>query len=310
MTPIFIVGCERSGTTLLGAMFGSHPDVICVPEAQFLYDLMPDADPRRPVDAGELLRRLGRHWRFRLWRFPVERIEIDPARTYSYAGFIEAVIRSYAAHHGREAPKFWAEHWPNKIAVLARLSGHFPDARVIHIVRDGRAVAASLLPLPWGPNDIREAAHHWAIKLAFGHSAAAFLGPERCRTVRYEDLVMQPVETMQLLAAHVGLPYHPSLLETTGLAVPAYTRGQHALVGKPPDPARIEKWKTQLSAREIEIFEHLTGDLLTYHGYELLAGMRPRPLSLAEKIGVGERWLRYRILNKARSWWRRQRFAA
>src|SRR5262249_378723 len=145
---------------------------------------------------------------------------------------------------------------------------HFPDAKFIHIVRDGRAVAASMLPLDWGPNEIFTAARSWQRQLSYGFIAAAALGPERLLNIRYEDLVEMPEQTMRRIASFLDIEFVPGMLSSTGLKLPKFTRYQHQLIGAPPQLERVESWRRTLSRREIEIFESVVGDLLPLLGYQ------------------------------------------
>jgi Sulfotransferase family len=80
MRPIFIGGCERSGTTMLGAMLGSHSECICVPESQFIDDLIGWLDySRGSWDPRQALGRIVSHQRYRLlWELPLDPASVDP----------------------------------------------------------------------------------------------------------------------------------------------------------------------------------------------------------------------------------------
>ena len=66
MHPVFVVGCSRSGSTLLGAMLGAHPEIVCVPEGQFIVDLMPKLGSDDSVNPSEIIDQVTRHWRFQI----------------------------------------------------------------------------------------------------------------------------------------------------------------------------------------------------------------------------------------------------
>jgi hypothetical protein len=306
--PVFIVGCGRSGSTMLGAMIGAHPKVVCIPEAQFIVDLMPEGDADNEVDPVDVIEGVVKHWRFRVWEFDLEGrrpARDDVAPTYRAA--IEWLVRQYAESVQRADARIWVDQAPGHELHICKVLQHFADAKFVHIVRDGRAVAASVMPLDWGPNEIYSAARKWKERVGYGYVAGAALGPERVLHVRYEDVVERTEETMRRVAEFLGVEFMPEMLRTTGLRLPSFTRHQHRLIGLPPVSDRIEGW---LSQREIEIFESVVGDLLPLLGYKPVFGLRARPLSFLERR-------RHIVLNEARKvvnalrvryWQRRRRY--
>lgn len=306
MRPVFIIGCPRSGSTMLGAMLGGHPDAICPPEAQFIIDCMPASNLSAAIDANAVLDDIVRHRRFRTWPFSLERRPQTVAM--SYRSLIEWVIDQYAAAHGRPAPKMWIDQ-----SILVRhiwkLLQLFPDARFIHLVRDGRGVAASIIPLDWGPMGVLSAARHWIEHLAHGFAAEATLGADRIIRVHYESILTEPEATMKCLSSFLGIEFCPAMLVPAGLALPAHTRYQHTLIGAPLDTKRIGAWRHSLTKREIEIYEAVAGDLLPLLGYELLSG-HARPPSRVESIRLTlKEWL-IRFSSRIRSASKRNREAA
>jgi Sulfotransferase family len=295
MRPVFIVGCPRSGSTMLGAMLGGHPEAICPPEAQFIIDCMP-ASNLSAVDASTVLDHITRHWRFRVWPFRLEsRTEMA---TMSYRSLIEWVVAQYAIAHGRPAPKVWIDQ-SIFVRHISKLLQVFPDARFIHLVRDGRAVAASIIPLDWGPMGVLSAAQHWIEHLAHGFAAEATLGADRIIRVHYEGILAEPEATMKRISSFLGIEFCPAMLVPAGLALPAHTRRQHTLIGAPLDPKRVDAWRHSLTKREIEIYEAVAGDLLPLLGYEM-SSARARPPSRVETIGLTlTEWL-IRFSNRVR----------
>jgi len=78
MKPIFIGGCERSGTTLLGAMLGGHADLLCVPEMQFKFDILRFSgnETQGAVQKADILRRLVKRSSFRIWELDIDAVSI------------------------------------------------------------------------------------------------------------------------------------------------------------------------------------------------------------------------------------------
>ena len=285
MHPVFIVGCQRSGLTLLGAMLGAHPEVVCIPEGQFIVDLMPRSSQPGIVIPTEIIEQILRHWRFQIWDFDLgSRRPGEEETPGTYRGAIEWLIRQYATTRDRQGASVWVDQQPGHLLHIPALVRHFPEAKFVHIVRDGRAVGASIMPLDWGPNEVYGAARFWQIRVGIGYAAAAFLPPEQLIYVRFEDLLVDPEHTMRELAEFVGISYVPAMLIGTGLQVPSFTREHHELVGAPLARDRINAWQRVLSNRQIEVFERLTGGLLEQLGYELMFGSEAARLGFTEKL--------------------------
>jgi hypothetical protein len=184
----------------------------------------------------------------------------------------------------------WIDHTPKNALYTATLFRTFPEAKMIHIVRDGRAVAASILPLDWGPNEIEPAARFWAGRLAYGLIAES-CWPDKVFRVHYEDLVQGPEVTLQKLCTVLDLTYDPAMNQTAGFQVPQYTAQQHALIGQVPDRSRVSGWEKQLTPRQVEIFEYTTGDLLEMLGYRPKFGLQAKKVSRRESLVAGIREL-------------------
>jgi hypothetical protein len=193
------------------------------------------------------------------------------------------------------------DHTPANIRCGATLLEQFPEAKLIHVVRDGRAVSASILPLDWGPNTIDEAAHNWMQRLAVALAAESYLGHDRIMRVRYEDVVRDPDRVLRTVCAHVGIDFQSQMTEGDGFDSPAYTARQHTLVGRRPDASRIDAWKSCLTERQIEIFESIAGELLSYLGYDLCFGYRARRMTRMERrLGLIRGYCRKKFINRFR----------
>ncbi|MGH2754847.1 MAG: sulfotransferase family protein, partial [Actinomycetota bacterium] len=194
----------------------------------------------------------------------------------------------------------WIDHTPNNIRRAATLAQAFPDASFVHLVRDGRAVAASLMKVEWGPNSVHRAAHYWLEGTSFGLAAESWL-KDRCVRVRYEDLIARTDGTLRWLTSELGIEHHADMAHGGGLEVPVYTKEQHALVGRPPEQSRASAWERELSDREIEIFEAVVGDQLSMLGYEpRVGGAAVPPTTMERRRSELMDLYRRRVTNKIR----------
>ncbi|MFL6240524.1 MAG: sulfotransferase family protein [Actinomycetes bacterium] len=283
--PIFVGGSSRSGTTLLGAMLGVGPDRLTVPEAEFKWQLFrtsairPNASGEgHVVDVAAARDYLATDRMFRLWGV---QIPADAPSQVDFPSFMAYLVAVFGQPAGKSGTEVWVDHTPVNIRFAQTLIDAFPDARFVHIIRDGRAVAASVLPLDWGPNDAAESALHWSTQVAAGLAAAARWGPEVVHTVHYEDLVQDPAGVLAGICAFAGLDFDESMVERRDYRLRGYELGQQDLVVQPPDPSRIDAWRSQLRPAQIRDFERVTGELLAYLGYDLVFGARAgRPTKL------------------------------
>ena len=286
MRPIFIGGCDRSGTTLLGSLLGGAPGAVTTPESQFKAKVLrelawPDAPAPQPI--AEALETIQSHDRFRTWNTEVPATLLHGRNApVTLRELLEQIVTCYAQQNAQQSnPAIWVDHDPQNFRIFDELQHHFPDARFVHIVRDGRAVAASLFPLDWGPNTILKAARFWQTNVQLGLDAEA-QHPDCVFRVSYEAIVRQPKETLVRLCNQLDLDFTEAMVEGGQFAVPSYTQGQHALVGRPPDAGRINAWQQNLSPREIELFEAEASTLLSSLEYELTAES-PRPATRGER---------------------------
>jgi len=289
--PIFVGGCSRSGTTLLAAMLGSSPDVVTVPEAEFKWDVLKDGttfDGR--VQLGSMVDFLSQDPKFAYWGVPLPSLmPAERRQLISLGSLLSLLAAAYARSVDKPAATVWVDHTPANIRHICTLADVCPDARFVHIVRDGRAVAASVMPLDFGPNTPAEAADYWSSQVAMGLAAADRLGDDRVATVRFEDLLQRPREALTALCGRLDLTFHENMIHQRDYRVQSYTAKQHALVSQPPDPRRAVAWRTALSSRQVEIFEARTGELLRYLDYPMEFGISARDLRKAEHIASATR---------------------
>ncbi len=269
---------------MLGAILGAHSDCVCPPESHFKVSVVRSCRTRDGgIDAERALRLIRIHWRFKLWG-----IDVDPAQapTGSYAELLDWLVDTYARRRGMTG-HVWVDHTPENINYAAVLLELFPEARIVHIIRDGRAVANSILPLDWGPNTVVKAAPWWQANVREGLALEGLLPAPQIVRVRYEDLVRAPDDTVKRLCRQLDLPFEPRMVQADGFRPPGYTASQHELIGRRPEPERATRWKTALTPRQVEMFESLAGDLLGQLGYPLVYGPQANRPTVAERAAAG-----------------------
>ncbi len=257
LRPLFIGGCDRSGTTMLGDILGASSIAFATPESQWIHQLAPRLHLQAFESPDEALDWLCAEFRFSVWDLDRQRdlddleLALDDAR-----GCVEAILRRYLERNlpQKVDAEVWVDHTPDNVRYYPLLRAMFPDARYVHIVRDGRAVYQSIRDLDWGPNNAYKATRFWSERLEQAIGVEMAEG-SRCLRVRYEDLLRDPAGEVQRICAFADLPYDERMLNGGGVILPAFTQSQHQLVGKPPDPSRLDAWRQRLAAAEIEDFE-------------------------------------------------------
>jgi len=284
----FIIGNPRSGTSLFRLLLTSHSDIHIPPESGFMIwwqrvynDWNWDADNQK-LDA--FLDDLFNAKKFEFWeldREPLSRT-IKANKPDNYA----ALSRLIYEHHSEKAGKknaligdknnFHLNH-------IAELDALYPDAKFVHIIRDGRDVATSYMDMskidstsdyrPRLPSSAADIGQEWRKNIESVRSGFSKLPSERTLEIRYEDLVLETEKTLTGVCEFLGQTYEPAMLDfymknqarklepDEFMAWKARTRGQI-------DSSAIGKWKN-LPQDDIGIFEKICGDILTTYNYEL-----------------------------------------
>jgi len=293
--PVFMIGAERSGTTLVMAMVGNHPD-IAVPEVAWYYPrFRPYVHTYGPFDEDKNFRTLVNEMIFGLktpfWDMPVnprtivdELVENAPEK--SFAGAYSTIFNRFSQHVGKAR---WGEKTPYNLFFIGEILEDFPNAQFIYITRDGRDASADYLESSFGPNNIYAAAKIWKLNQQAVKPWRAKLSTDQWLDVRYETLVSYPERELHRVADFLGVDYTPAFLEfhTTPIAQRRGQQRDHAPLGHPVSDRYIGIHKTLLSLRDQRIFAHVAGLELIEAGYEL--GVDPLVPTEAE-IG---RWLDY-----------------
>jgi hypothetical protein len=257
----FIVSCGRSGTTMLRAMLERGGEIAIPPESYFPVSLH-RRHWRSVFDPSAFGEDLGANVRFREWGMPVP----DLTGAADYADAVRSVFSAYAERHGARR---YGDKTPAFVLHVELLAGLFPEARFVHLIRDGRDVARSLVQAPFGPDGLARAADVWARRVSRGRDSGARLGPERYLEVRYESLVGDPVATLRSVCAFLLLGYRDEMLhpEEGDTLVPEMERRHHGNLARPVTPG-LRDWRRDMPDADVALVEAVGGRLLSELGYE------------------------------------------
>jgi Sulfotransferase family len=274
ISPFFIVASARSGTTFLRLTLNAHPDVAVPPESRFITELYTGDDT---VEAADYLAHLEAHKRFKAWGLPIAGVaaEIGDRTTLPYADAIRATYLAYAHAHDKES---WGDKTPRYVEDIPFLAKLFPDARFIHIVRDGRNVALSYAHVTFGPKNVARAARLWARRVSAGIRDGRPLGGERYLEVLNEDLAEDREGEIRDISAFLGLEFDPRMLDEKERAKGVIDKVTHSYEPGVAGRTRMSTWQEDMKPADIEVFEAIAGDVLSEIGYER---RYPNPSALA-----------------------------
>jgi hypothetical protein len=271
----FVVGCPRSGTTLLRAMLDSHPELAVPGESYFIVELAPGYAPRwwRRFDRTRCLDALLAHERFGHWELDEASVReaVATARPPDYAALLRVLYATYAHAQGKAR---YGDKTPNYVLDIARLASLFPEARFVHVVRDGRDVALSVIEIDeWGPAKVEGAARYWARHVDAGRTAGDALGAGRYLEVHYDELVDDPETTLRRVCAFLDLPFARSMLaypQRFDELVSSNVQPElHERLRRPPTKG-LRSWREQMSSDDIAAFEAIAGDVLAKFGFDVV----------------------------------------
>ena len=285
----FICGATRSGTTLLRLMLDSHPELAIPGETHFIVPMI-KATWRRGQSADELADLIVASERWGDFHLDEAEVRarlrgVDPLNC---ADAVREFFRLYAERQGKER---WGDKTPGYVRSMRLIQKVLPEARFIHIIRDGRDVALSVVPRSWGPSTIEEAADNWRRRIEVARRQKPHL--RHYLEVHYEDLVTDTEAVLRQVAAFCELDFDPTMLRYHERAaerlaekardlqkpwgtITAESRIEsHALAERPPQPDRVARWRTEMPEADRRAYEAIAGDMLTAVGYELGAVAEP-----------------------------------
>lgn len=273
------MGFMKSGTTWLQLLLDAHPEIACKGEAHFWDTFFEDLK--------EIAQRFNRKKQW-LAENTFQGLEPFPGLApEDLAAVMRLVIPRVLARAARgKAAKLYGEKTPNTLHYIEPALAVFPQARFLHIVRDGRDAAVSCwfhyqrvkpeqVRQRWGGSlqaFLETSAPQWAEETAKGHAAAA-RWPQRVIELRYEDLLERPEATLGGVLDFLGASSDPGILESClaatdfaklsgGRAAGEEARGSFFRKGVAGD------WREHFDAAMTARFGELAGEQLRAYGYE------------------------------------------
>lgn len=306
--PIFIVGANRSGTTLLRLLLNAHSTVAIPDEINYFYSfdwtvsytqwaaptLSPAAfesfvdrflaDNESKVPGLDLT----------ILREEMLDGPVDLRRPY------QLLLERWASVQGKSR---WGEKTPGNIYHVNLLIDMFPEAQFVHVVRDPRGGVASMKRVSFFPDDaVLNALNRHKVMTHGRDHFRRIVPPEQRTEIRYEDLVSAPRETLRDLCSFLRLPYEEGMLrfhvDAERYMTTAAASSFNETATRPISKAHADKWRSLLSTDEIASVEVICADEMAEFGYERL---RPS-LSWKGALNLAVKWCYWHV-----QWWRHRK---
>ena len=280
----FVCGVTRSGTTLLRLMLDSHPDVAIPGETHWVPKLIKAFE--RSKQTGEDAANLAiDHKRWGDFHLDADelRTRIKGLHPVTAADSIRAFYMLYAEREGKSR---YGDKTPGYVKEMRRIQRVLPEARFVHIIRDGRDVSLSHLRMNWGPETYAESARLWRNRIRKARKMAPSVN--HYMEIHFEDLVSDTEGTLRRVCEFIDLEFDPVMLTYHERAegrlaekareLPRKNRPNqsaeariesHVMAREPPRSDRIGMWRERMSPEEVAEYEAVAGDMLVQLGYEL-----------------------------------------
>jgi len=299
--PIFVVGSGRSGTTLLQRMMRSHSRIssptgeshffIPLYENRALYgDLTVVENVKKTL---EEMRRISREYveeDLKGLAFDVDALaeEFTDEGKNNMVALISWLMEKNATGEGKRR---WLEKTPYYILHMETILEMFPDAQFIHIIRDGRDCALSMLQRK---HDLKifntyHAAQVWKQYVEAGQQTGKQLQAKQYFELRYEDLIDDPDKTMRRICEFIDEKFEPSMVQFEKSKDP---KSKTPMLSKSIQKKNSEKWRDRMSNWSIRVFESEAGQTLKENGYPLTTSCNTLPAPVLAVYKIHERYNR------------------
>lgn len=297
--PLFLMGDSRSGTTFLANILIRHREIGLAPESKFVIRLL-DAFGTKPVSSEQSLTHalnlVCSERKFQDWN--IDRSELfallRPRLPLSLAELVRTIIQFYCAREFPHCTVWGLKKGGRYISDAPQLIEHLPQAKFIHLIRDGRAVFNSKRKAPHSrtgkplETSAMRAAEQWCEFIeAFDKFSEKH--PDNSLEVSYEDMIKNLDEVLNSIFSFLGVTQDTSLVTEAYRSIePAYvtdrSRHLHPNVGRPPLPERIDAWRGDLTAEEIWTFEMVAAESLEKKGYPIVNENAHRNPTIAYRL--------------------------
>ena len=267
--PIFIIGAERSGTTMLRLMLDHHPKISFLSEFEYAVEHVILTDRWPSLDL--YYRQLSTDRIFQSHGFTIN-------RDLCYTALVDDFLRQKRDRDGKPMVGATLHRGFDRVMRI------WPDARFVRIVRDGRDVARSCIGMGWAGN-VWSASRRWIEAEQLWDDCEATITPDRYIDLRYEALVEQPIEILSQVCEFLDVAYDEAMV-----------RYPETTTYDAPDASLSYQWKRKMSPYQIRLTEARMGNMLVQRGYDLsgLESLRVNSI-LKSSLRLQDRIARWRF---------------
>lgn len=276
----FILGRPRSGTTLLRTLFDAHPNVATPVECAFIINMRQKYEKVHHWSSEQLLEfyeDVQKHIKFDTWNIDLDKLKANLLACEGENTFqtvCKVVYYTYESLFPKEEIQWIGDKNPVYATYTKELLKLFPDAKFIHLTRDHRDNIVSLKNVDFEGPFAALLAYRWR------HSARGLhyikkKHSGRFYTIRYEDLVTEPVKYYQELCNFLGIAYHDEVFEFYKMQGEAMKKFDHTRIMKyhkslfsPINNKKVGVWKKELSDLDVRIADFVCGRWVEVQGYE------------------------------------------
>lgn len=310
--PFFIVGCSRSGTTMLSLMMNMHKNIHIPKESWFLSDVMDRFTPDNKLseaDVNEIFELTTSHWRWKEWEMSDKALKerlsvlVEP----SLNQVVEVIFHQTMEKAGKIR---WGDKTPGYVTEIRRIYNLFPNAKFLHLLRDGRDVSISLKRVGWVGDTTWDIASHWSEQVRAGCEQGRSLPKGQYLELKYEDLVRNTEAKLREICEFLGEEYSEQMMGFYNQAekfMPKRDISHLMKTHRPPREDDLERWKREMNRVQLFIFESISmNELLTfayvpkYPGwikkfsivFDQVKRLIDFTLPLRKRIGIKSDWLK------------------
>lgn len=259
MEYFFIVGCPRSGTTVVQQALNRHSEIVVPAETKYFNYFYGMPLRWQQIHLMRLSHDLG---------IEIERPQSRVCGVEDHLRFFSDIATKYISASGKKAPRLFGEKTPEHTGRIPAIREIFPESKLVFVYRDPRAVVASLRRVPWIRCGVRAASLIWK-RYNDVFSELTSCNDADLIPVRYEELVASPRQTLTKVCSKLGVEYEEAMATGTGSqsVLPSREFPWKARALERIESDRVEAWRDQLKPFEVHIIERVVGNSMLQLDY-------------------------------------------
>lgn len=273
-SPFFIVGSGRSGSTLLRVILCAHSKVTIPPETYYITPLvkqLPINSVLSRNQTDQAIEIITTHYRWPDMGMSKEYLvgQLADKESLSLSDITNVV---YEFHLEKDHKQIWGDKTPPYISIVPVLLELYPDAKFVHLIRDGRDVTRSFQRTGWYGPWIKDNTKEWRDAITQYNRYKCERPDIDIYEIKYESLVMDTEKTIRDLCVFLEIAFEPGMLGWESAIegkIPSREAHIHKKLARKPSPADINRWMSEMTKREVFITESFAWKELQSAGYEL-----------------------------------------